>query len=295
MVEGQETQAPLEGQTGDPVAPEPAASAPPTSAQAPGPDPFHGVSREEVIRRYRGLEDQHNRTTAERQQLGEFFGRVKMFFQSDGNDGVELNNDMIMQHLRAKGLIPVEGEKPASPANQNQNTPPSGEEDFMDRFTENPQKSLRDVIREELQGFQKETLQPLQQTVMQDRHEAWINQVVDRHPEFPQWRSKVAEFVKNHNWPVNSVQDLEKAFLHAKLDHGDYIPKAEHDTHVSELNRTLQLLNPGASMGDPQIADTEMSPEQLIGVKPPSNEDGGAVSALFGKSALPPYPRRSRS
>lgn len=256
--------------------------------QAPSVDPFYGKSREDVIRMYEEANTRAEKTEVAANDLKEFVGRVGMFFKVDETNGtVNLNEDMVRQWAAARGIIPPEG----SPQNPSNGNIPQTQQDFKQQQNgdepalDDEQRAYMDrLVEEKLQAVLKQTVLPELETTRTERFNSWIRDVSAKHPDFPKWRNKVAEFMQKKGIRANNVQDLEDAYMATKAVGGGFVDKSQYEQHTGDLLKTLQMIQPGA--GQPPLNEAEATTAQLLGLDRQDKNQVAANRELFGKDFL---------
>jgi len=254
-----------------PAADIPVSSGEPAST-VPSGDQYEGKSREELIDMHRGVVSTMGAKNNELGQLRDFIGRVGMFFKVEG-DQVNLNDDVLKKYAEVQGWLPKENSDPA--------TPPVSNNGGEQVFEPNEQTTIQEMIRQEIKNSFKESLEPLQQQFVATQQNQWIDKVSSKHPEFANYKTKVGDFLNKTGFQVNSAEDLEKAFIATRALSGDMVDKRQTESHIAELNKTLQTLTPGARgpMKDPN----EMSNAELMGISSVDTPEANALQALTGK------------
>jgi len=244
-------------------------------------DPFYGKSREEVIRMYEDTNSRLEQAENVSRDLKEFVGRVGMFFKIDEKDGtVNLNEDMVRQYAIARGIIPPPGQ---AQNNQQHDMPPTKDESHEPLFDDEQRSYMERIIEERLQKAMQ-SIEPELKVTRDERIASWIQRMSETYPDFSKWRTKVGEYMQKRGFKANSLQDLEEAYKATKAIHGGYVDKTQHEAHVNDLVRTLQMLHPGA--GEPPINEAEATTAQLLGLDQQDKESLAANEILFGKQYL---------
>jgi hypothetical protein len=266
-------------------------AAAPANPSPPSGDPFYGKSREEVIRMYEDANARAEKIESGYEDLKEFVNRVGMFFKVDEKQGtVDLREDIVRNWAVARGIIP----QPDSQNDTGNNVPqtqqngmtgnntPQNESLFDDEQRSYMQKLVQDSIKEAL----GQTVFPQLETARNERLQSWIQQMGSKYSDFPKWQKKVAEYVTRRNFPVNSMQDLEEAYTATKAIGGGFVDKSQHEAHVGDLMKTLQMLQPGAGNPLSERDPREMTNAELLGLDRQDEKTVAANRELFGKDFL---------
>lgn len=243
-----------------------------TDSPAPAEDKFSGKSRDEVYEAYKNLEAKYAEQGTETGQLRDFIGRVGMFFKVDG-DQVTLNDDVLKKYAEVQGWLPKETNEPASPPVSN-----NGGDQV---FEPTEKQTIQEMIRQEIKNSFKESLEPLQQQFVATQQNQWIERVAAKHPEFVNYKTKVGDFLNKTGFKVNSAEDLEKAFIATRALSGDMVDKRQTESHIAELQKTLQTLTPGAR--GPMKNPNDLSNAELLGLGDIDTPEAKALQALTGK------------
>lgn len=254
-----------------PAADVPASTGEPAQAVPEG-DQYDGKSRDELVEMHKGVVSTMGAKNNELGQLRDFISRVGMFFKVEG-DQVNLNDDVLKKYAEVQGWLPKEQAEDTKPAITNDG---NGQV-----FEPNEQTTIQEMIRQEIKNSFKESLEPLQQQFVATQQSQWIDKVTQKHPEFANYKTKVGDFLNKTGFQVNSAEDLEKAFVATRALSGDMVDKKQTESHIAELNKTLQTLTPGARgpMKDP----TDMSNAEIMGIDQPDTPQAKALQALTGK------------
>lgn len=257
----------LEGRSANPEIPEGAVSG----------DAYQGKTKEEVVAMHRELEKKLSEQGNELGQLRNFISRVGMFFKVDG-DNVTLNDDMVKRYAEVQGWL-----QPASQETGASSAAPESQSAGGDGtpFEKDEQKSIREMIQNEIREAFKTSVEPLQQQFTQSQHDQWINQVRSTYSDFDTYRSKIAEFMNKTGYQVNSVEDLKNAYTAVKALSGGMVDKREADSHIGQLQRTLQVLKPG--IGTFPKPDSEATNAELLGLETADTKEKRSFEALTGK------------
>jgi hypothetical protein len=244
-----------------------------TGSPAPAEDKFNGKSREEIYDAYKNLESKYAEQGTETGQLRDFIGRVGMFFKVDGEQ-VTLNDDVLKKYAEVQGWLPKERAD-----NPKLNASTADGDGLV--FEPNEQKTIQEMIRQEIKDSFRESLEPLQQQFAATQQNQWIDKVASRHPEFVNYKTKVGDFLNKTGFKVNSAEDLEKAYIATRALSGDMVDKKQTESHIQELQKTLQTLTPGAR--GPMRNPAELSNAELLGLGSIDTPEAKALQALTGK------------
>jgi hypothetical protein len=279
-----------------PPAQDPAAGQPQQVQQG---DPWHGVSREDVIRRYEELNKQHGDLKGEHEMASEIIRQVGPYFQWDRqNQQLHLKEGIVKDYAQQAGW-----DWAGAPSVQN--TPPTqmpqGEPQgttAMENIESKGEDYLRSLIGEVVNQAMKESVHPLVNEFWQDRTENWVNQITTKYPDFPQWKNQVYDFAKNNGFKLDNIKKLEQAYIATKAINGGMVDKAHLDARDKQLQETLQMIQPNATGGGmpyvhnqnalARMYDPNASTEEIIGMEPHGSDAAAQNVALFGKPGLKP-------
>lgn len=252
-----------------------------TAPAAPEGDKFAGKSREEILDMYKGLEGKYAEQGNELGDMRTGFSRVMPYFKYDrdpqtGQDSLVLNEEVIKalgqsygwfepQQTDNKTEVPM-----ATPDGNGQDLPLDKEE----------LSALESLIDRKFKQFEERAVSPIQQQFVAAQQAQWVDQVAKKHPDFNAYRQKVGEFLNKTGMQVGSMEDLERAFIATKAVTGGMVDKRETEAHIGELQKTLQTIQPGA--GQPRTPVTEMTNEELFGLKTPDTPQARAFEELTG-------------
>lgn len=252
-----------------------------TAFAAPEGDKFAGKSREEVLDMYKGLEGKYAEQGNELGQIRSGFSRVMPYFKLDrdpqtGEDSLVLNEEVIKALGQSYGWFEpqqTDNRQEQQMAIQNGNTPdmPYDKEELS---------ALEALIDKKFKQFEERAVNPIQQQFVAAQQAQWVDQVAKKHPDFNAYRQKVGEFLNKTGMNVGSSEDLERAFIATKAVTGGMVDKRETEAYISELQKTLQTIQPGA--GQPRTPVTEMTNEELFGLKPVDTPQARAFEELTG-------------
>jgi len=275
---------------GTPESPVEAPAIPSPPSADSGGDPFHGKSREDVIKMYEEANTQVHQEQEGAKELKNFVGRVGMFFKVDEQTGtVDLNEDMVRQWAAARGIVPPVGQEAAqNDQGNNMAQAPQGNGAAVppqEPALDDEQKAYVDkLVEDRIKAAIGQTVLPELETTRKGRHQNWIAATSQKYPDFSKWQTKVAEYMQKNNLQATSQQDLENAYIATKAIGGGFVDKAQHEKHVGDLVNTLQMLAPGA--GQPALNDAEATNAQLLGLDQQNSKSVAANEELFGKQFL---------
>lgn len=245
------------------------------------PDKFSGKSREDVISMHSELERKLGQQGEEMGELRDFVSRVSPYFRVEG-ENVVLNDDLLRRYAEVQlGMVSKDNLSQQQPAKDNS---PEQNGDFMEKFQNNPQPTLQEVIRSEIQKAFAERVEPLQQRFEATQHQSWIKGINDKYPDFQNYQKEVAKFITENQFHIDSPDKLEKAYLAVKAGSGGFIDKAQADKHIAELTKTLSMVSPGAVR--PPLDESKMTGADLLGLNATNDETGRRNEILFGKKYL---------
>lgn len=268
--------------------PESPTAAPAIPSPPSGGDPFHGKSREDVIKMYEEANALAHQEREGAKELKNFVGRVGMFFKVDEQNGtVDLNEDMVRQWAAARGIVPPIGQEAQNDQGNNMAQAPQGNgmENPNEPALDDEQKAyVEKLVEERLKAAIGQTVLPELETTRRERHQNWIAQTASKYPDFSKWHTKVAEYMQKNGLKATSQQDLENAYIATKAIGGGFVDKEQHEKHVGDLVNTLQMLSPGA--GQPALNEREATNAQLLGLDQQNSKSVAANEELFGKAFL---------
>jgi len=253
------------------------------------PEKFAGKSREDVLKSYVELEKMHGTQAETLKQAETFIQQVSPFFNADPDSGrVDWNDEMGKRLAETRGWIQPQ-EPPEEKPDEKKEKAVNNQ--FMQQFEENPEQAILEAAKtaaaEAARDAVMQGITPLQQQVNSQMHNNWMQNVKARHPDFDEYRPKIGQLLNNHNFAVNNEADLENAYIAAKALDGGMIDKKDAESQQMELQKALQVYNPGVSIRkdiNPETATTE----ELIGLKHAGQKThhSDKIQELFGKGYL---------
>jgi len=261
--------------------------------EAQGTDKYHGQSREQVIQAFEAQTAQHDRLKSTHEQYEQALRQVMSLglVKVDESGAIMPDDDAMMKHLKGVGVIPnTEDVQRRQQAVGNGNGAPPQQPDaegFMDRFQEKPLDAISEATKREISPMQ-EHIKNLTNEIYALKGQDWVRQLEGKYTDFDKYRMKAYQYIKKNNVPINTMQDMEQAYVVVKHAEGGYIPIDQHEARVGELNKTLAQLNPSGNMPNQAFNPDDISEAELIGKDSLAGEEVGIAQALLGGSVFDP-------
>jgi len=248
------------------------------------PSKFQNKSRAEILASYTALEKTLQEKAETINQAQAWIKSVEDNFVADQKTGrIEWNDEQLARLAKNRlGYIPQDQ------ANKPPEVVAEEKEALLNKFEDNPQQTMKEMLGELLEQKLNERLQPVIQDVQTQKMDKWIAETKNKHPDFAKYQSAIHNFCVNNNFTLDTKDKLEIAYKAAKAIEGGFVDAGAAEAKEAELIKTIQAFNPGAGTASKPFDENSASVDDLLGLGDLQTKKADTIRDLFGKATLSP-------